>query len=200
MAKVNVGNIQEVTRNLTLFIEEEVSKQLSQTKLVKASRAGTKEMINQIQKRTQSGIKVDGKRLKSFSRSYKKWKRDYIRSGVPKKGKRKRGASTNARYRDLNNTTKWKAKKLPAHIRLTGKMFSNMQPLKANISRTRNGISITLNAFIRGKRNQKIYSYLVEMDRDFWGLSTNKSRRDKEVNAITEAMFPILGIPQNAIS
>jgi len=101
-----------------------LSKKLSKTKLNKANKLVALEFQKIWQERTMAGIDVDGRRLPKLRKNYRKFKTDYIR------GRRK--------LKRNSRTTKWKAKGVPNHGRLTGQLFSGTKftPINASQSLT----------------------------------------------------------------
>lgn len=91
--------------------QKALTKAFSQSKLKKAGIAVAKEMQKIWFDRCASGLDVNNKRLAGFTKSYTKFKRDYIRGKRRIKGARGR-------------TTSRKAGNLPNHIRLTGQLQS----------------------------------------------------------------------------
>jgi len=164
-------------------------KRFSSSRIKTALNVAAKETINIIRERTQAGIDVDGKRLPALSPKYLAWKKKYVSGRL--KG-RKGGAP---KLGHLGETTEWQATKTPAHIRLTGKTFSDMSYKLLRYAPVGQGSSsITYQIYIL-KRSARKIAWLADMKkaRKFWGLSKNAIRREKEKARIAAAFAKALG-------
>ena len=174
---------------------------MSKSEIKSAFTVASIELADIMRERTGQDIDVNGKPLPSLKKSYRIFKKRYIDKKTKYRTRKKRvKRSTSVRYRDLQTTTRFRAKALPNHGRLTGKTFSSWKPVTPRVRRTNRGFSIIWGVRIVGKRNQRVNEYLVAMKRAIFGLATKNPRRQKELSRIYDKVFKSLGFTQAQLS
>jgi hypothetical protein len=144
---------------------------LSDAKKLAGLNAVGKRAIELIRERISKGLDVRGQRLKAFTKSYKEFKRLYI------KGRR----------RTPDSRGKYAARKLPNHIRLSGQLMGslryNITNFKVNLvlnnDRAKDKVGWLKKDWGRA-RNGKRYK---KASRDIWGIAkrgTNRGRYERE--------------------
>jgi hypothetical protein len=174
---------------ISFQVDKAIEKQISKSKLQAATAAAGMEAIRIIRERTGQGINLEGRRMPKLTRSYRKQKQKYIRSGIPR------------RYGD---TTEYEAKNLPNHIRLTGQMFSDLDYQVTQAADYTNKAAISFRIYVRSRSAEKVgwlaakrgrnkYKSYRKASRTFFGISTRPDRREKETERILEAFLKALG-------
>lgn len=172
---------------LTTKINAKVAKDFSKQDLIETFTKASFEWVDIMRDRTNAGIDVRSRRLKKLTRQYSKWKRKYISGKVKLSSK-------------LRRTTRFKAKKVPNHGRLTGQTFTSWQPVKPKVTKTANGFNIRWGVQIEGTRNNEVNQYLIKQGRKIFGLSTGSARRKKEIDRMLNVGLRDVGISKTAIN
>lgn len=173
---------------LSSRINKTIAEQYSITQLKNAFTRASIELVEVMRDRTSAGIDVNSKRLKGYKRSYREFKKRYIDGKVKYRTRKKTvKRSTALRYRDLQDTTRFKARKLPNHGRLTGKTFSSWKALTPKVTRNSQGLRVIWGVEIKGIRNNRVNEFLNLMGRSIFGLAKKNPRRQNELNRCYKA-------------
>ena len=153
--------------DIIIFVDVPLSQALNRTKAQLAGTEAAVEAIEIIRERTKR-YDVNYRKLPPLSRLYKRFKAKYAANRIKY---RKRSGK---RYRNLQNTTEFKAKGVPNHGRLTGQFFAAMTPETPVVRPGGGGFQITLRLKLKGKLNIAKAGYLKDMHRDVWGINEKR--------------------------
>lgn len=178
-----------VQANIATRFKIETAKKFNQAALARAARAVGSEIINLSRERAASGIDVNGKRLQPLSKSYQKWKAQFIKRGFRYvRGKRK-GKSM--------PQTEFAAKGVPNYMRLSGRMFSAMQINSARATQNGTtfgfGVSVGIDEGIAPHAKYHLGEGRVK--RLWFGLSRKGTTSyDREQNRLKSVFKKALGL------
>lgn len=133
--------------------------------------------------RLSMGLDTNGRRIRKLSRSYSKFKRNYILNRLSAKALRR-----------IDTSTDFKAKGVPNYGRLTGQLFSDMS---FSVTRAgaafKQGIILEVRYYILKRSAWKIAA-LAKMKRLYFGLAKAQSNRGKkERKEIKEVVHKAFG-------
>jgi len=174
-----------VQEQVTMYLRALVNEKLKQIDVDEGAKFAAEEVSNIIRERTSMGYDVNMKRLPPLSAKYKAWKLRAIKG----KGKAKIKSS------EVDGEDKYRAIKVPNHIRLSGGTFAAFKSTVNTASI--NGSKITVSFRVTNTRkvgNENLLNYLRKMGRDIFGLSTDEKRQKKEQKQIIKAFIKGSGI------